>query len=210
MQPMPRSVAEVTRTGVEMPVTAEDGLRAGFYRLLASFLSRPAGGDLLAVGAGLSGDDSNLGRAVDELAAACREAEPEAVAAEYQNIFIGLARGEILPYGSYYLTGFLHEKPLARLRRDMAQLGIERDPSSSEPEDHIASLLEVMAGLIDGAFGAPLPLAEQKQFFESHIGSWARVMFRDLEKAPSARLYAAVGTVGRSFMEVEIGAFRMV
>lgn len=191
-------------------VAAEDGLRAGIYRVLAAFLSRPADRRALDTGAQLIGDDTELGRAIDAFADACRAANPADVADEYQNLFIGLTRGEVLPYGSYYLTGFLHEKPLARLRQDMALLGIERDPSSSEPEDHIASLLDMMAGLIDGSFGEPLLPAEQKRFFETHIGSWVRIMFRDLEEAESAELYAAVGTVGRTFMEVELEAFRMV
>ncbi|MBL8564586.1 MAG: molecular chaperone TorD family protein [Hyphomicrobiaceae bacterium] len=191
-------------------VAAEDLLRADVYRFLARLLSGPVGTEELTLGAGLEGDSSSFGQAIDGLAAICRETNPAEAAAEYQDLFIGLARGEILPYGSYYLTGFLHEKPLARLRRDMERLGIERDPEATEPEDHIASLLEMMAGLIDGSFGEPLALAEQKLFYEAHLGSWARVMFRDLEKAASARLYAKVGAVGRAFIEIENGAFRMV
>lgn len=191
-------------------VSAEDRLRADVYRLLARLLSSPVGPAELTVGAGLEGDETDFGRAVETLAAACRETDARQAASEFQDLFIGLARGEVLPYGSYYLTGFLHEKPLARLRLDMERLGIERDPDSTEPEDHIASLLEAMAGLIDGSFGEPLPLPEQKRFYESHIGSWARVMFRDLENAKSARLYKAIGSVGRTFMELENVAFRMV
>ncbi len=208
--PLGQSAAVSDRDEASTAVSAEDRLRADVYRLLARLLSSPVGPTELAVGSGLKGDETSFGRAIEALAVACRNTGAREVASEFQDVFIGLARGEVLPYGSYYLTGFLHEKPLARLRRDMEQLGIERDPDSTEPEDHIASLLDMMAGLIDGSFGEPLSLAEQKRFFESHVGSWARVMFRDLEKAESARFYAAVGAVGRAFMEIEIGAFRMV
>ncbi len=209
MPPLPSSAVSEHEQAFAA-VAAEDRLRADVYRFLARLLSSPVGAEELAVGASLEGDATSFGQAIDALAAACRDTSPAEAAVEYQDLFIGLARGEILPYGSYYLTGFLHEKPLARLRRDMEQLGIERDPEATEPEDHIASLLEMMAGLIDGGFGEPLTLAEQKQFYEAHIGSWARVMFRDLEKAEAARLYARVGAVGRTFIEIENGAFRMV
>lgn len=210
MPPLPQSLAETPQSEAGVHLCAEDGMRADLYRLLARFLSSPPGAAELAIGAGIQGDGSNLGAAIDGLAKACRATDADQVATEFQDLFIGLARGEILPYGSYYLTGFLHEKPLARLRQDMERLGVERDPSSAEPEDHISSLLDIMAGLIDGSFGEPLTLDGQKSFFDAHIGNWAGVLFRDLEKAKAARLYAAVGKAGRAFMEVEAGAFRMV
>ncbi|MGE0613108.1 MAG: molecular chaperone, partial [Hyphomicrobiales bacterium] len=128
---------------------------------------------------------------------------------EYHDLFIGEGRGELLPYGSYYLTGFLNEKPLARLRNDMAALGIARDPSVREPEDHIAALLDMMAGLITGEFGDPASVAEQKRFFETHLSSWVDHFFADLEGAKSSVLYAALGTVGRRFIEIEETAFSM-
>ena len=77
--------------------------------------------------------------------------------------------GELLPFASYYLTGFLNEKPLATLRKDMASLHISRAPNVYEPEDNIASLMEMMAGLIDGRFGSPAPIERQREFFNRHI-----------------------------------------
>ena len=128
---------------------------------------------------------------------------------EYNALFIGVGRGELLPYGSYYLTGFLHEKPLAQLRGDMAELGIEADPKATEPEDHAASVLEMMAGLIDGRFGAPLAIEQQQKFFDAHVGSWIPVFFRDLEGASASVLYAALAQVGTRFLEIEAEAFRL-
>jgi len=191
-------------------VAPEDVLRARCYRLLARFLSSPPTADELAAAARLTGDDSDLGRAVAAFARVCSRASAASVAEEYHELFIGLTRGELVPYGSYYLTGFLHEKPLAKLRQDMARLGIERAENVSEPEDHIASLLEAMAGLVDGTLGRVLPLEEQKAFYAAHIGSWAPVFFRDLEAAKASVLYAALAGVGRAFLAIEEGAFAMV
>jgi TorA maturation chaperone TorD len=185
-------------------------LRSQLYRLIARFLTVPLTAADLAAGAALTGGDSALGRAITAFARVCGRCDAATVAEEYQALFIGLTRGELIPYGSYYLTGFLHEKPLAKLRQDMQRLGIERDAGISEPEDHIASVCEAMAGLIDGTFGEPLPLEEQKNFYATHIGSWAHVFFRDLEIAKSSVLYSALGSVGRTFLEIEEEAFAMV
>jgi TorA maturation chaperone TorD len=103
----------------------------------------------------------------------------------------------------------LNEKPLARLRQEMARLGIERADGVAEPEDHIGSVCEIMAGLIRGDFGSPMPVAEQAAFFERHIGSWAGQFFKDLETAKSATFYRPVGALGRVFLEIETTAFEM-
>jgi TorA maturation chaperone TorD len=114
-----------------------------------------------------------------------------------------------LPYASYYLTGFLHEKPLADLRAKMRSLGIKRKQGVSEPEDHLGALCEMMAGMIAGAFGQPMPLQTQKEFFNAHIAPWASHCFSDLEAAESAVLYAPVGSLGRLLMGIEQESFRI-
>jgi len=198
--------------GLDDALTAiepEDALRAQVYRLIARFLSAAPGQPDLDAAAALQGDETPLGRAIATFAHIAGRSRAADVAEEYDALFIGLPRGELVPYGSYYLTGFLHEKPLAKLRQDMARLGVERDPAVREPEDHIASVTEIMAGLIDGTFGEPASLAEQKHFFETHIGSWAPYFFRDLQQAKSSILYSALGSVGSTFLEVEEGAFAL-
>ncbi len=192
------------------PIAPEDLLRAQCYRMIARFLSSPPSAADLERAAALSGDDTALGRAIAAFARVCAGSDAGGVASEYHDLFIGLARGELVPYGSYYLTGFLHEKPLAKLRRDMERLGIAREADVAEPEDHIASLCEMMAGLIDGSLGRTLSLEEQKAFFNTHIGSWAPVLFRDMEVAKASVIYATLGSVGRAFLEIEEGAFAMV
>ncbi|MEZ5933445.1 MAG: molecular chaperone TorD family protein [Alphaproteobacteria bacterium] len=190
-------------------VLPEDELRASQYRLLARFLAKPPDAGLLGLVGGFSGDDTELGKALALLARLARSTTPDKASEEYHDLFIGMGRGELLPYGSFYLTGFLNEKPLALLRRDMGVIGIARTKGTSEPEDHIAALAEMMAGLIMGDFGEPLSVAEQKRFFNQHLAPWAGRFFADLEKAKAAALYTPVGTLGRVFMEIETTAFAM-
>ncbi|MEL0438086.1 TorD/DmsD family molecular chaperone [Phycobacter sp. K97] len=190
-------------------VSEEDRLRADLYNFLGLILAAPPDGFLLGQTAGLEGDDTDLGVAINALAKIAKLSKPAAVEREFNKLFIGLGRGELLPYASYYLTGFLNEKPLAQLRRDMAARGMTRAANVYEPEDNIASLMEMMGALIAGRFGAPASLADQKTFFNTHIGPWAGHFFSDLEKAKNSVLYASVGAVGRVFMEIEAEAFRM-
>lgn len=196
-------------TATAPAIPEEDRLRADLYNFLGVILSGPPDEMLLTQTAGLSGDDSELGQAVSTLAKLAKVSKPRAVESEYNKLFIGLGRGELLPYASYYLTGFLNEKPLALLRQDMGRLGLERADSVFEPEDNIASLMEMMGAIIAGRFRAPADLQAQKDFFAKHIAPWASHFFADLEGAKNSVFYAPVGTVGRAFMGVEAEAFRL-
>jgi len=191
-------------------IAEEDRLRADFYNFLGLLLAGPPDQMVLDQTAGLAGDDSDLGGAIQSLARVAAVTSPLAVGREFQALFIGLGRGELLPYASYYLTGFLNEKPLALLRGDMAARAITRAPNVFEPEDNIASLMEMMAGMIVGRFGAPATLEDQKTFWNRHIGPWAGHFYSDLEAAESSVFFASVGTAGRVFMEIERDGFRMM
>ena len=199
----------MTQTARDTAIAEEDRLRADLYNFLGVLLSAPPEQILLDQAAGLAGDDSALGQAIDGLARVAKVTKPQAAEREFNALFIGLGRGELLPYASYYLTGFLNEKPLAQLRADMAAQGITRAPNVYEPEDNIASLMEMMAGMIVGRFGAPVPLAGQRAFWNRHIGPWAPHFFADLEGAKNSVLYASVGAVGRIFMTIEKDAFKL-
>ena len=190
-------------------IAEEDRLRADLYNFLGVILSGPPDEMLLGQTAGLQGDSTDLGQAVSTLAKMARITKPRTVESEYNRLFIGLGRGELLPYASYYLTGFLNEKPLALLRQDMTAQGLARAQNVFEPEDNIASLMEMMGAMIVGRFGRPADLNTQKTFFNKHIGPWAGHFFSDLEGAKNSVFYAPVGTVGRLFMDVEAEAFRM-
>ncbi|SLN60486.1 TorD/DmsD family molecular chaperone [Oceanibacterium hippocampi] len=191
-------------------IPEEEFARAQHYTLLARFLAVEPDAELLQVAAGLTGDETPLGIAMADLARVAARTSPRAAREEYQALFIGLGRGELVPHGSFYLTGFLNEKPLAALRADLAVLGVGRAEQNRIPEDHAATLCEIMAGLIGGSFGAPLGLAAQRTFFGSHIGPWMGQFFEDLETAESADLYVPIGMLGRRFLEVESLAFQML
>lgn len=193
----------------EISVASEDRLRADLYNFLGLILSGPADQILLDQCAGLSGDETELGKAIASLSRVAKVSKPGRVQSEFNALFIGLGRGELLPYASYYLTGFLNEKPLAKLRGDMNALGMTRADNVFEPEDNIASLMEMMAGMIVGRHRAPATLDAQKAFFNQHIAPWAGLFFADLEAAKNSVLYASVGSVGRAFMDIEREAFRM-
>lgn len=196
-------------SGPATQIAPEDESRAAIYAMLAKLLSAPPTGDDLCELSKLQGSDTEFGQAIAKLAEAARNTTAEQAGDAYHDLFIGLTRGKLLPYGSYYLTGFLHEKPLARLRNTMAQLGIEADPEVKDPEDHIASVLDMMGGLIRGAFAQPGSVEQQRVFYQDHVQSWAPYFFRDLEKIEDHELYAAIGTIGRIFLELEDAAFSM-
>ena len=200
----------MTEASPDPRIPEEDRLRAGMYDFLGALLAKPPDAELLQKSAALSGDDSEVGRAVRTLSRIAAATTPQAVEDEYNTLFVGLGRGELLPYGSYYLTGFLNEKPLAALRDDMKTLAIVRADDVFEPEDHIASLFEMMAGMIVGRFAEPISLDRSKRFFDKHIGPWADHFFTDLESARNSVFYAPVGSAGRAFMEIEKEAFRLI
>jgi TorA maturation chaperone TorD len=181
--------------------------RAQEYALLATLLGRAPDAKLLESLAALRGDATPLGLAHAALAQAASETTVERVEREYFNLFIGLGRGEIMPYGSYYLTGFLHQRPLARLRADLAPLGIERAEDNKEPEDHAATLCEIMACLVGGRL--PAPQGTDQQIFEKHLKPWIGRFFADVERAESGDLYRRIGTLGRVFIEIETEAFAL-
>jgi TorA maturation chaperone TorD len=181
--------------------------RADLYRLLGFALARPPTMRLIDYLSQLDGGTGALGEALRDTAEAARSTRLEAAVREYDALFIGMTRGELLPYASYYLTGFLHERPLARLREDMARLGLARAQGHSDPEDHIGTVCEVMAGLIDGGGDIPLPLADQRAFFGRHVEPWAGRFFADLEAASSARFYRPLGTLGRLLVEIDHHGF---
>merc|ERR1712086_752479 len=112
----------------------------------------------------MGSDDSSIGKAIKILAKLASSLDLHAIRDEYVRIFIGVGRGEILPFASYYLTGFLKDKPLAKLRNDMKEIGIEIEADVKEPEDHIASLFDIMSGLILGKFSKKFSIEDQKEF----------------------------------------------
>lgn len=188
-------------------ISDEDRARAQMYQLLGVLLGGPPSSELLRGLATLKGDDTPIGTASRNLAALAQRTMPKDAEREFNNLFVGIGRGELLPYTSYYLTGFLNEKPLANLRSDLMARGIKARDNVKEPEDHMGTLCEIMAGIIAGEFLCDSDQPSQKAFFDAHLAKWAALFFTDLEEAQSAVFYAPVGSLGRAFMAVEADAF---
>lgn len=206
---VPRTVLRPDLYGSEPggDIDEVDSARAQEYALLANLLARAPDGAFLKSLSQLRGDASPIGVAHIDLAEAAARTNAERVEREFFNLFIGIGRGELLPYGSYYLTGFLHERPLARLREDLARIGIARSEGNAEPEDHAAMLCEIMSGLANRRF--PAPAGADQEIFEKHLAPWIGRFFSDLERAQEADFYRRVGTLGRVFMEIEMESFAL-
>jgi TorA maturation chaperone TorD len=182
-----------------------DLARAREYSLLSRLLLRSPDAELIGRLADLHGDASPLGLAHTALGKAAARAGVDGIAHEYFKLFVGVGRGELLPYASYYQTGFLHGRPLARLRQTLARIGIERADGLKEPEDHAGILFEVMGGLSSGAIASPA--GTDREIFASYLAPWIGRFFTDLEQAQAVDFYARVGALGRVFIAIEMEAF---
>lgn len=186
----------------ESPLEQEQQYRASAYGMLAALLRAVPDAALLDQVAKFTdieegGDEMTLSMSLLGLAA--EKCPAESVNDEYHALFIGIGRGELVPYGSFYLTGFLMEKPLGDLRDDLDRLGFERDAEVHEPEDHIAALCEVMAMLIQEGSSTDT----QRSFFDQHIDTWFERFFADMSAANNAVFFKAVARFGAAFIEIE-------
>lgn len=190
-------------------IDEEQSYRSSAYGLIAALLRNPPDQAMLDRIKGLSqqpqteGDDLMLSMSMLGLASSMLDTS--SIEDEFHELFIGLGKGEVVPYGSWYLTGFLMEKPLSDLRDDLERLGYERNESVVEPEDHAAALCEVLSMMC--AEGVDLSI--QQSFFQTHMVSWMGSFFKDLTEARSAVFYKALGRFGYAFFEFENEYFSM-
>ena len=192
----------------------EETARSELYGLLALVFYAPPTSELLADLRAAATDAPAAGAFLEEpwraLVGAARELTDEAIRAEFNTLFGGMGKPEVYLYGSHFLSGFLNEKPLAKLRTDLASLGLGRDDAMSETEDHVAYLCEVMRYLIASDDVAVANLTRQRDFFATHLQPWVNTLCDDLEGHPRARFYAAVAGLTRAFMAVEAQGFDML
>ena len=196
-------------------VAKEDLARADMYALISRLLYAPDEKLLRAIATAdeIVAETANapLAEAWHALAAAAGTCDAEAVIEEYEKLFIGVGRSEVMLFGSYYLAGFMMEKPLALLRGDLAQMGFARNESVREPEDHLAALCDVMRYLITGDENRdPASLEQQKQFFNSHIQSWYDRFCDAALESEAANLYRHVARFIKVFFKIEIESFEML
>ena len=206
MNPQPNiAIASADAPQVEATTAPEAQWRANTYGLLAALLAQPPGPELLATLALIeippqSRDEAGIAGAWQLLKLAAQESRVAALDDEYHALFIGVGCGELVPYGSWYLTGFMMDKPLALLREELRRLGFERPPQVTEPEDHAATLCEVMATVI---VSDDIGEASERRFFQEQLAPWMGAFFDDLQEAGSAVFYRAVGRLGAEFMALE-------
>ena len=186
-------------------ISEENQLRANVYSLLGALIAASPSVALIellqAIEKHSDVNEAGMHRAWQVLRLAAERADLESLGDEYHDLFIGVGRGELMPYGSWYMTGFLMDQPVALLRKDLANLGFERQQGIHESEDHVGSLCEVMSMILTS--GTEVSEDKQKQFFEQHIAPWMGKFFSDLKHAKKAHFYKAVGDLGENFIEVE-------
>ena len=193
---------------------SEELARAELYGLLAQLWIAPPDDALLAqfrVAVTQAPEGGGLLEATwQDLVAALRATTPAAAATEYDALFGGVGKPEVFLYGSYYLSGFLNDKPLAVLRADLATLGLGRDEQRFETEDHVAFVFEVMRWLIAGDDVAVCNLEQQRRFFRAHVQPWAEALCDAVQAQPAARVWAALAAVTRVFIQIEVQGFDLL
>lgn len=189
----------------------EEIARAEVYGLLAQLYQAPPAPDLLANLRVAVTEAPSAGSFLEEpwrqVVGAARAQTDAQIADEYDALFGGVGKPEVLLFGSHYLSGFLNDKPLAQLRTDLARLGLTRDEATADTEDHIAYLCEVMRYLIAGDDVAVANLTQQQRFFAAHLQPWVNRLCDDLAAHPAAQFYRAVAQFTQAFMSVETQGF---
>jgi len=193
---------------------SEEIARAELYGLLARLWIAPPDAELLMQFRVAVTEAPQPGGFLEapwqSLVAAMRATTVEAAADEYDALFGGVGKPEVLLYGSFYLSGFLNDKPLAMLRSDLAALGLVRSEVRAETEDHVAYLFEVMRWLIAGDDVAVCNLEQQRRFFRAQIQPWVETMVDAVLAHPRARLWREVGEFTRAFAQVETQGFDLL
>lgn len=198
-----------------MPLPQEEQARADIYGLIARLLLAPPDDALLESLAGadaiVSADSEQpLDRAWAALSLTAQLLPFEVVRDEFSELFVSTSIPRVNPYGSLYLAGFLHEKPLAALRTDLAGLGLARRSGVLETEDHLGALCETMRRMILGGQGvARQPLSRQQEFFEMHIATWSGTCLEHLRAADGAQFYQRVADFIAAFFDIERDAFEV-
>jgi TorA maturation chaperone TorD len=192
----------------------EEIARAEVYGLLAQLFYAPPAAELLAALRAAATQAPAAGGFLEDAWSAfvgtARELDDAAIAAEYDALFGGVGKPEVYLFASHYLVGFLNERPLAALRTTLAELGLDREETMPETEDHIAYLCEVMRYLIAGDDAAVANLTRQRAFFVAQLQPWTDGLCDALQAHPRARFYAALAAFTRDFFEVEAQGFDML
>ncbi|RZT97631.1 TorD/DmsD family molecular chaperone [Rivibacter subsaxonicus] len=207
MKPQPIAFAE-------RPDEREELARAEVYGLLAALFYAAPSTDLYAqiqvAATEAPAPGALLESSWQEVVAASRRLPREVVAREYDALFQGVGKPEIFLFSSFHLAGAINDRPLVALRSDLAELGLERDPATTETEDHIAVLCELMRYLIAGADAAAGSLPSQQRFFMAHLAGWVEALTAQIAEHPKADFYRALALFARDFFAVERQGFDLL
>lgn len=188
--------------------------RADLYGLLAQFWVAPPDKELMQRLQGASPVPAEPGAVLAQpwqgLLDAMKATNVAAMTDEFDALFQGVGKPEVFLYGSFYLSGFLNERPLVQLRKDLSELGLERDAARAETEDHVAFVFEVMRYLIAGEDAAVCNLERQRRFFRTHVQTWVELFCDAVTAHPRALAYRPVAALTRSFIQVEAQGFDML
>lgn len=195
---------------MKVELEQDQSLRIDIYLLIAQLLRESPSQELLDFLAEIELNQGSHPMAVawSTLKTAAQTADIATIEEEFQDLFIGVGRGEVVPFGSWHIAGALMEKPLSELRQSLAELGFERNENVKEPEDHMAALCEVMALIIESSFNDPkASLSIQQTFFNQHISPWFLSLTKQIKQSQSANFYRAVAALIESYLTLEQVSF---
>jgi len=206
------SVTEVGDVG--MP---EDLARADLYGLIARLFHKAPDQELLdqivssvPEGKEAQSEDAPLARVWQNLVEMAKANPATAWQDEFDQNFISVGRPIIILNGSFYMAGYLNERPLVEIRRALDAFGLESAEEISETEDHISALCEVMRYLIAGDDVEISNLTNQRVFFNDHIRPWHDDLFDAIDAVSEMRLYHSVASLAREFLAIEGQGFDMI
>jgi TorA maturation chaperone TorD len=205
--------AAVARVDVPHPPSPEEVARADYYALLATLFHGAPDAKLLrtiAIAPLIDGGDAALSRSWSDLIAASAVMDEEAVAEEFETLFVGVGKAKVSVYAGFHMGATAVDHPRVRIIRDLAALGLARAEGVSEPEDHFAGLFDTMRILVAGGAGRPAaPVAEQKRFYEAHVQPGAGRFLAAVREAPESNYYRKVAAVGEAFIAIENESFNL-
>ena len=191
----------------------EEAARGDFYALLARLLHAAPDGAMLASLAAadrLPPDaDPALSKAWEELSLASSVMDADAASEEYDLLFVGIGKAPVSIYAGFYTGAFAIDHPRVRLQAELAAFGLEHR-RTTEPEDHFATLLDVMRVLVAGGAGrSPADIDEQRRFFEVYLESAAPRFFDAVAASDKSNYYRKVAALGLAFMAIESESFEL-
>ena len=206
--------ATITEDAVSaVPAAEENAARAALYAVLAHlFISSPSPDLLRHVAASrqlLTDDASPLVQEWNALRTAAERAGADAVRREFDEAFVATGRPPVSLYASSYMSGRQRGQLLAELREDLGRIGYVRDDDSTEYEDHLSALCDVMRGLIIDEPETVDGYEQQKIFFRDYLAPWYHGVCEAICRAEQTDFYRSVARFANVFFTNESEYFEL-